>query len=111
MIGSDYASMTEQFAIRAGAGGYQTDVKGNTDLNGPVIAGETPVLVNYLQRQPSLRHAASLRISGMNSGKLAAGNEAQERKRLATHNAFPPPITASHLTASSSGRRSGSAFR
>jgi len=34
-ISSDYASMTEQSAIRAGAGGYQTDVKGNTDLKRP----------------------------------------------------------------------------
>ncbi|MGT2432077.1 hypothetical protein ACU4HD_31390 [Cupriavidus basilensis] len=35
MIDSDYSSVTERSAIRAGAGGYQTDVKGNTDLKRP----------------------------------------------------------------------------
>lgn len=40
-IDSDYASVTEQSGIRAGAGGYQIDVKGNTDLKGAVIAGGT----------------------------------------------------------------------
>lgn len=36
---SDFASVGEQTAIRAGTGGYQVDVKGNTDLKGAVIAG------------------------------------------------------------------------
>ena len=36
---SDFASVGEQSAIRAGTGGYQVDVKGNTDLKGAVIAG------------------------------------------------------------------------
>ncbi|MEM5432966.1 hemagglutinin repeat-containing protein [Cupriavidus oxalaticus] len=40
-INSDFASVGEQSAIRAGAGGYQIDVKGNTDLKGAVIAGGT----------------------------------------------------------------------
>jgi filamentous hemagglutinin len=39
---SDFASVGEQAAIRAGSGGYQIDVKGNTDLKGAVIAGGTP---------------------------------------------------------------------
>ncbi|WP_423194542.1 hemagglutinin repeat-containing protein [Cupriavidus sp. H18C2] len=38
---SDFASVGEQTAIRAGSGGYQVDVKGNTDLKGAVIAGGT----------------------------------------------------------------------
>lgn len=38
-INSDFASVGEQSAIRAGSGGYQVDVNGNTDLKGGVIAG------------------------------------------------------------------------
>ncbi|SFF27144.1 filamentous hemagglutinin, partial [Paracidovorax wautersii] len=37
-INSDYASVTEQSGIRAGDGGFQIDVRGNTDLKGAVIA-------------------------------------------------------------------------
>ncbi|WP_080431375.1 hemagglutinin repeat-containing protein [Burkholderia ubonensis] len=35
---SDYAAVAEQSGIKAGDGGYQVDVKGNTDLKGGVIA-------------------------------------------------------------------------
>ncbi|MDN7629713.1 hemagglutinin repeat-containing protein [Burkholderia cenocepacia] len=35
---SDYAAVAEQSGIKAGNGGYQVDVKGNTDLKGGVIA-------------------------------------------------------------------------
>jgi filamentous hemagglutinin len=35
---SDYASVTEQSGIKAGDGGFQVNVKGNTDLKGSVIA-------------------------------------------------------------------------
>ncbi|NMM07116.1 hemagglutinin repeat-containing protein [Polaromonas sp.] len=37
-INSTYASVTEQSGIKAGDGGFQVDVKGNTDLKGAVIA-------------------------------------------------------------------------
>ena len=37
-IDSNYASVTEQTGIKAGDGGFQIDVKGNTDLKGAVIA-------------------------------------------------------------------------
>ncbi|MBB5443892.1 filamentous hemagglutinin [Paraburkholderia sp. WSM4177] len=37
-MNSDYASVTEQSGISAGDGGFQIDVKGNTDLKGAVIA-------------------------------------------------------------------------
>jgi filamentous hemagglutinin len=36
-ITSDYASVTEQSGLRAGDGGFQVDVKGNTDLKGGAI--------------------------------------------------------------------------
>jgi len=38
-MNSDFASVGEQSAIRAGSGGYQVDVAGNTDLKGAVVAG------------------------------------------------------------------------
>lgn len=37
-IDSNYASVTEQTGIKAGDGGFQIEVKGNTDLKGAVIA-------------------------------------------------------------------------
>jgi filamentous hemagglutinin len=37
-INSDYASVTEQSGIKAGDGGFQINVDGNTDLKGAVIA-------------------------------------------------------------------------
>ena len=37
-VSSDYASVVEQSGIRAGDGGFQVEVKGNTDLKGAVIA-------------------------------------------------------------------------
>ncbi|WP_423763192.1 hemagglutinin repeat-containing protein [Burkholderia sp. NLJ2] len=37
-MNSDYASVVEQSGIKAGDGGFQVDVKGNTDLKGGVIA-------------------------------------------------------------------------
>lgn len=37
-MNSDYASVTEQSGIRAGDGGFQVNVAGNTDLKGGVIA-------------------------------------------------------------------------
>ncbi|WP_201782460.1 hemagglutinin repeat-containing protein, partial [Amantichitinum ursilacus] len=36
-MNSDYASVTEQSGIKAGDGGFQVNVKGNTDLKGGVI--------------------------------------------------------------------------
>ncbi|WP_173678596.1 hemagglutinin repeat-containing protein, partial [Burkholderia singularis] len=37
-MNSDYASVVEQSGIKAGDGGFQVNVKGNTDLKGGVIA-------------------------------------------------------------------------
>ncbi|WP_395607452.1 hemagglutinin repeat-containing protein [Pseudomonas sp. B22129] len=37
-MNSDYASVSEQTGIKAGDGGFQVDVKGNTGLNGAIIA-------------------------------------------------------------------------
>ena len=37
-VDSNFASVAEQSGIRAGDGGFQVDVKGNTSLKGGVIA-------------------------------------------------------------------------
>lgn len=44
-IDSDFASVTQQSGIKAGDGGFQVDVQGNTDLKGAVIAS-TDTAVN-----------------------------------------------------------------
>ena len=44
-IDSNYQSVTQQSGIKAGDGGFQVDVKGNTDLKGAVIAS-TDTAVN-----------------------------------------------------------------
>lgn len=45
-IDSDYASVTEQSGIKAGDGGFQVNVKGNTDLKGAVIASTDKAVQN-----------------------------------------------------------------
>ncbi|MDR0183484.1 hemagglutinin repeat-containing protein [Lysobacter arvi] len=45
---SDYASVQEQSGIRAGDGGFQVNVKGNTDLKGGVISSSDKAVQNGL---------------------------------------------------------------
>jgi filamentous hemagglutinin len=45
---SDYASVAEQSGIKAGNGGFQVEVKGNTGLNGGVIASSDQATANGL---------------------------------------------------------------
>jgi len=47
-IDSDYASVQEQSGIRAGDGGFQVNVKGNTDLKGGVISSSDKAVQNGL---------------------------------------------------------------
>jgi filamentous hemagglutinin len=47
-LNSNYASVTEQSGIRAGDGGFQINVKGNTDLKGGVIASSDSAIDNGL---------------------------------------------------------------
>lgn len=44
-IDSTYASVTEQTGIKAGDGGFQINVKGNTDLKGAVIASTDKAVI------------------------------------------------------------------
>ncbi len=45
-ITSDYASVTEQSGLKAGDGGFQVDVKGNTDLKGGAITSTQAAVDN-----------------------------------------------------------------
>jgi filamentous hemagglutinin len=45
-INSNYASVTEQSGIKAGDGGFQVDVKGNTDLKGGAITSTQAAIDN-----------------------------------------------------------------
>ena len=49
-INSDYASVHEQSAIKAGDGGFQIEVKGNTDLKGAVITSTDKAVEEGLNR-------------------------------------------------------------
>ncbi|WP_186223380.1 hemagglutinin repeat-containing protein, partial [Burkholderia gladioli] len=47
-MNSDYASVIEQSGIKAGDGGFQVDVKGNTDLKGGVVASSDKAVQDNL---------------------------------------------------------------
>lgn len=47
-MNSDYTSVIEQSGIKAGDGGFQVDVKGNTDLKGGVIASSDKAVQDNL---------------------------------------------------------------
>ncbi|WP_230960288.1 hemagglutinin repeat-containing protein [Burkholderia territorii] len=49
-MNSDYASVIEQSGIKAGDGGFQVDVKGNTDLKGGVIASSDKAVQDNLNK-------------------------------------------------------------
>ncbi|WP_186260527.1 hemagglutinin repeat-containing protein, partial [Burkholderia gladioli] len=47
-MNSDYTSVIEQSGIKAGDGGFQVDVKGNTDLKGGVVASSDKAVQDNL---------------------------------------------------------------
>ncbi len=49
-MNSDYASVIEQAGVKAGDGGFQVDVKGNTDLKGGVIASSDKAVQDNLNK-------------------------------------------------------------
>ncbi len=49
-MNSDYASVIEQSGIKAGDGGFQVDVKSNTDLKGGVIASSDKAVQDNLNK-------------------------------------------------------------
>ncbi|WP_248805994.1 hemagglutinin repeat-containing protein, partial [Pseudomonas sp. MWU13-2100] len=89
-MNSDYASVSEQTGIKAGDAGFQIDVKGNTSLNGAVIAStdqavkdgknslSTGTLTTSDIKNKAEYDASSIGLSGGvggNIGRDAKGNQ------------------------------------
>ncbi len=99
-MNSDYASVIEQSGIKAGDGGFQVDVKGNTDLKGGVVASSDKAVQDNLNKltTSTLTHrdienhasydASSVGLSGGYGGSIG-----KDQKGTAT-NVNPVPGTA-----------------
>ncbi|MBU9169421.1 hemagglutinin repeat-containing protein, partial [Burkholderia gladioli] len=98
-MNSDYASVIEQSGIKAGDGGFQVDVKGNTDLKGGVVASSDKAVQDNLNKltTSTLTHsdienhasydASSIGLSGGYGGTIG-----KDQKGTAT-NVNPVPGT------------------
>lgn len=81
---NDYASVHEQSGIRAGDGGFQIKVAGNTDLKGAVIsstaagAGVSSLTAGTLTHSDIANHATTDAVSsiGLGGGITSADNGA-----------------------------------
>ncbi|WP_420978431.1 hemagglutinin repeat-containing protein [Burkholderia gladioli] len=99
-MNSDYASVIEQSGIKAGDGGFQVNVKGNTDLKGGVVASSDKAVQDNLNKltTSTLTHrdienhasydASSVGLSGGYGGSIG-----KDQKGTAT-NVNPVPGTA-----------------
>src|SRR5450830_479856 len=86
---NDYASVQEQSGIKAGDGGFQIKVGGNTDLKGAVISSTQAGTVNNSLTTATLtqsdieNHAISKGSSvGVSGGFSVAGKTTEENKNL-----------------------------
>ncbi|MED5612335.1 two-partner secretion domain-containing protein [Janthinobacterium sp. P210005] len=86
---NDYASVQEQSGIRAGNGGFQIKVGGNTDLKGAVISAteagklDSSLITSTLTHSDIANHAISKGSSvGVSGGFSVAGKETEENKNL-----------------------------
>ena len=86
---NDYASVQEQSGIKAGDGGFQIKVGGNTDLKGAVISSTQAGTVNNSLTTATLtqsdieNHAISKGSSvGVSGGFSVAGKQTEENKNL-----------------------------
>lgn len=114
MIQSDYASVQEQSGMAAGDGGFQVNVKGNTDLKGGVIAstqaaidaGKNSLATGTLT-QSDLANHATYKASGfgLSGGFSVAGGDGRDPK--ATGEGKGPGGTNLMNVASSSGAKMG----
>ncbi len=128
-MNSDYASVTEQSGIKAGDGGYQVDVKGNTDLKGGVIASSDKAVqdgVNSLTtatlttsdiQNHASYDASSVGISGGYGGGIGKNQKGTadnvnpvggtELPKTQSGLAVTPPVVLSASDDASSTTRSG----
>ncbi|VWC28774.1 hemagglutinin repeat-containing protein [Burkholderia lata] len=128
-MNSDYASVIEQSGIKAGDGGYQVDVKGNTDLKGGVIASSEKAVqdgVNSLTtatlttsdiQNHASYDASSVGISGGYGGGIGKNQKGTadnvnpvggtELPKTQSGLAVAPPVVLSASDDASSTTRSG----
>ncbi len=86
---NDYASVQEQSGIRAGDGGFQIKVGGNTDLKGAIISAteagklDSSLTTSTLTHSDIANHAISKGSSvGVSGGFSVAGKATEENKKL-----------------------------
>nr|WP_257626252.1 hemagglutinin repeat-containing protein [Janthinobacterium sp. NKUCC06_STL] len=86
---NDYASVQEQSGIKAGNGGFQIKVGGNTDLKGAVISAteagklDSSLITSTLTHSDIANHAVSKGSSvGVSGGFSVAGKAGEENKNL-----------------------------
>ncbi|WP_124094145.1 hemagglutinin repeat-containing protein [Burkholderia gladioli] len=98
-MNSDYASVIEQSGIKAGDGGFQVDVKGNTDLKGGVVASSDKAVQDNLNKLTTrtLTHSdiedhASYDASSVGLSGGYGGTIGKDQKGTAT-NVNPVPGT------------------
>ncbi|WP_425122963.1 HNH/endonuclease VII fold putative polymorphic toxin [Burkholderia gladioli] len=98
-MNSDYASVIEQSGIKAGDGGFQVDVKGNTDLKGGVVASSDKAVQDNLNKltTSTLTHSdiedhASYDASSVGLSGGYGGTIGKDQKGTAT-NVNPVPGT------------------
>ena len=96
---SDYASVNEQSGIKAGNGGFQVEVAGNTDLKGAIIAStdkavadgkntlETGTLTTSAIKNKAEYDASSINLSGGYGGEIGVDGKGNAN---ATANANGP---------------------
>ncbi|UQV44300.1 hypothetical protein KIV45_21030 [Janthinobacterium lividum] len=86
---NDYASVQEQSGIKAGDGGFQIKVGGNTDLKGAIISAteagklDSRLITSTLTHSDIANHAISKGSSvGVSGGFSVAGKAGEENKNL-----------------------------
>jgi filamentous hemagglutinin len=77
-IQSDYASVQEQSVLRAGDGGFQVNVAGNTDLKGAVISSTASGAAASSLVTGSLTHSDIENYSKMSAASVGLGGSATQ---------------------------------
>jgi filamentous hemagglutinin len=104
-VNSDYASVIEQSGVKAGDGGFQVNVRGNTDLKGGVIASSEQAAAENTNRvttrtltQSDIENRASYEAQSVGiSGGYSTGKDGGL-------SALPPLVAGASESASSTTR-------
>ncbi|WP_406851344.1 hemagglutinin repeat-containing protein [Herbaspirillum huttiense] len=104
-VNSDYASVIEQSGVKAGEGGFQVNVRGNTDLKGAVIASSEQAVAENKNRvttktltRSDIENRASYEAQSVGiSGGYSTGKDGGL-------SALPPLVVGASETATSTTR-------